>query len=169
MGKIFTVYRERCVALLIVDVKINDIAGNFLLAESLNDLAGARFGIISVAALLVAKRPERRKRRAADKRSELLDDFLGFRAGNKIIVKFAAFGSKGKVIGQFFSEVEAAAVGVVEENAIGRALVKADEKRNRLVERVVRLLPAVKISIPHRVRAIAVVQGTGLVAQAIII
>src|SRR5208282_5892940 len=78
MRKIFPIDGEGRVALLIVDVKINDVGGNLFLTQGLDDLASARFGIITVAALLVAERPERRKRRAADERRELLDDFLGF-------------------------------------------------------------------------------------------
>ena len=124
IGEIFAVDGERRVALLIVDVKINDVGGNLFLAQSLDDLAGARFGIIAVAALLVAERPERRKRRAAHERGKLLDDFLGLRAGDKVVVQLAAFGSKRKIIGRLFAEVEAAAVGVVEENAVGRALAE---------------------------------------------
>src|SRR5580692_5904539 len=103
MGKILPVYSERGVVLLIVDVKINDIAGNLFLTQGLDDLASADFGIITVAALLVAERPERRKRRAADKRGKLLDDFLGFRAGNEVIVQLAALGSKREIIGRLFS------------------------------------------------------------------
>src|SRR5208282_4758467 len=120
MRKIVAVDGERSVALLIIDVKINDVGRNLFLAQRLDDLASASFGIIAVAALLVTERPERRKRCAAHKRRELLHDFLGFRTRDKIIVQLAALGSKRKIIGRLFSKVEAAAEGVVKEKAIGR-------------------------------------------------
>ena len=44
-------------------------------------------------------------------------------------------------------------------------LLKADEKRNRLVDRVVRFLPAKKVRIPHRVGVIAAVHRAGFVAE----
>src|SRR6185437_6434782 len=108
--------------------------------------------------------PERRKRRAADKRGELLDNSLGFGAGNEVIIQLAAVRSKRKIIARLFSEVEAAAIGVVEEQAVGRAFAQADEKWNRLVERIIRFLPTEKIGVPHRIGVIAAVHRTRLIA-----
>src|SRR5580698_3636639 len=99
MGEIFAVDGEGRVALLIVDVEINDVGGNLFFAQGLNNFAGARLGIITVAALLIAEGPEGRKRRAANQCGELLDYFLGLRTGDEIVVQLAALGSKRKVIG----------------------------------------------------------------------
>ena len=84
--KIFAVDGEGRVTLLVVDVQINGVGGNFVLAQRLDDLASFRFGIIAVAALLVAERPERGKRRAADERGVFLDDLLGLGAGDEVVV-----------------------------------------------------------------------------------
>ena len=167
--KIFAVDGEGRVALLVVDVQIDGIGGNFFLAERLDDFASLRFGIVTVSALLVAKRPERRKRGSPNKSGVLLDDFLRFRAGDEVIVQLAAIRSKREIVARLLSKVEAAAVGVVEENAVGRAFAKADEKRNCLIERIIRFLPAEKIGVPHRIRVIAAVHWAGFVAQTEII
>ena len=169
MRKILAVDCEGGVALLIVDVKINGIGRNLFLPQRLDDLSSPRFGVITVAALLVAERPERRKRRAANQRGELLHDFLGLRASDKVIVQLAALCSKGKITGRLLSEVEAAAISVVEKNAICRAFQKAHEKRNGLIERIIRFLPAEKVGVPHRIRVITAVHRTGLIAQAKVI
>src|SRR6266702_4442864 len=47
----------RRVAMLVIDVEVDDVSGNFLFTKSLDNLADAGLGIIAVAALLVAERP----------------------------------------------------------------------------------------------------------------
>src|SRR5579859_5897437 len=132
MRKILAIHGKGGVALLIVDVEINGIGGNLFITQRLDDLARPRFWVIAVAALLVAKRPERRKRRAANESGELLHDILRLWTGNEVIIQLAAVRSKRKIIARRFSEIKAAAVGVVEEEPIGCAFAQRSEKRNRL-------------------------------------
>ena len=167
--EIFAIDGERRVALLVVDVEIDHVGGNFLFAKEAHDFTGARFGIVAVAALLVAEAPERRQRRAADERGVFRDDFLRIGAGEEIVVQLAAFGAEGKIVGRFLAEIEAAAVGVVEKKAVRGAFAEADEKRNGLVERIGGFAPAEGVGIPVCEGAVAAIHGAGLVAQAVVV
>src|SRR5947209_5384961 len=121
MREVFAIDGERRVAPLIIDIEIDDIGGDFLFAESSSDFADAGFRAIAVAALLVAKGPQRRQRCAANQCSKFLHDLFGLRAGEKIIVKLAAFRAKRKIVRRLFAKVETGAPGVVEKNAPGAA------------------------------------------------
>src|ERR1700686_2809318 len=57
---------ERTVVLLVIDVEIDNVRRNFSLAELAGDLVHPCFGIVTVAALLVAEGGQGRKRRAAN-------------------------------------------------------------------------------------------------------
>src|SRR5260370_33623285 len=85
---------------------------------------------------------------AARERGVLLDDFFRFRPGDEVIIQFSAFCAEGKIVGGLFPEIETAAVGVVKEEAIGNALAKSHEKRNRFVKRVGGFPPAERIAVP---------------------
>src|SRR6202043_1468738 len=127
------------------------------------------FGIVAVAALLVTEGPKRRQRRAPRKRGVLLDDFFRFRPCNEIIVQFSAFRAEGKIVRGLFSEIETAAIGVVEEQAIGHAFAKSHEKRNGFVKWVGGFLPTERIRVPVCKGAIAAIHGSSLVAQSVVV
>ena len=131
--EVFPVDRERCVALLIIDIEIDGVGRYFFLAERLDDLPRSRFGIVGIAALLVAECPERRQRRASRHGGVFFDDFLGIWSGNEVVVQVPAFSAKGKIILRLFAEIKDASIGVVEEKAISDAVAKPDEKGNGFV------------------------------------
>src|SRR6185312_5289589 len=62
IGKPLVVPRERLVIVLGMDIEPDDGRWNFLFAERVGEEAHARFGIVAVAALIVAERPQRRQR-----------------------------------------------------------------------------------------------------------
>ncbi len=157
------------IALLVVDVEIDYVGGNFLFAKEAHDFTGAGFGVVAVAALLVAEAPERGERRAADQRGVFRDDFLRIGTGEEIIVQLATFGAEGKIVGRFLAEIEAAAVGIVEKKAVGGAFAEADEKWNGFVERVGGFAPAEGVGVPIQEGVVAVIHGPRFVSQAVII
>ena len=67
-GLTWILHGERGVVLLVVDVQVDDVSGNFLFTEELGNLPDAGFGIVAVAALLVAQCEQRRQRHAPGKR-----------------------------------------------------------------------------------------------------
>src|SRR5260370_26030992 len=139
---------KRGIPLLVVDVQIKDVRWDFLVSERAGNFADAGLGIVAVATLLIAKRPERRQRCAADERGVFLDDLLRIRAGEKIIVELAALRAERKIVRRFLAKIEAAAIGVVEEHAIGGAFVQAHEKTDCLVHRTAALAPTTTLPIP---------------------
>src|SRR5713226_3591285 len=87
------------------------------------------------------------------------------RAGEKIVVQFADLGAKRIERGGLLAEIEAAAVGIVEENSVGRAVKQGKEERNCLVQRVCGFPPTDRIGVPHCESLIAAVERPGLVAE----
>src|SRR2546427_9581149 len=87
------------------------------------------------------------------------------RAGEKVVVQFAGLGAKRIERGGLLAEIEAAAVGIIEENSIGRAVKQREEERNCLVQRVGGFPPTDRIGVPHGESLIAAVERPGLVAE----
>ena len=168
-GESLAIDRERPVAVLIVDVQIDDVCGNLLIAEEPRDFPHARLGIVAVAALLKPERPERRQRHMPDHPRVLGENRFRLRPGVKVIIQLAALGAEREIVVRFLAEIETAAVGVVEEDAPGCAIVQPHNEGNRFVERVGGFLPAVGVCVPHCEGAIAAVHRPSLVAEAIII
>ena len=168
-GKILAINRKRRVAILKINIEVDDIRGYFLLPKRIDDFPRARFRIIRVPALLISERPERRQRGASSHCRVSGDDFLGLRSGNEVVVQLAAFGAEGKVIRRLLTKIEHASIGVIEEKSISRAFAQPDEKRNGFVKRVRGLLPAELIGVPVREGTVAAVHGTALVAEAKVI
>ena len=168
-GKVFAIDGEGGIALLIVNVQVDDIGGDFLVAQSFHNFADARLGIIAIAALLVTERPERGQRRSAGHGRVLLDDFFRFGTGDEVVVQLTAFSAKRKVVSRLFAEVERTAVSIVEENAVRDAFPQADKERDGFVERVGRFLPAKFIRVPVGEGAVAAVHGAGFVAETIVV
>src|SRR3984957_1757506 len=130
---VLPVYRERRVSLFVIDIEINCVQRDFLLPISRDNLAPTRFRIIRVTALLEPQGPKWRQRSASDQRGIIGDNLFRLRAGEKIIIQFPAHSPKRKIIRRFFSEIEAAAIGVIEKQSVRRAISHSDKKRNRFV------------------------------------
>src|SRR5882672_6482207 len=167
--KILAINRKRRVAILKIDIEVDDIRGYFFLPKRIDDFPRARFRIVRVPALLISERPERRKRGASGHGRVSGDDFLGLRPGNEVVVQLAAFGAEGKVIRRLLAKIEHASMGVVDEKSISRAFAQPNEEGNGFVKRVRGLLPAELISIPICKGAVAAVHGAAFVAEAEVI
>src|SRR5262249_3254715 len=140
--KFAAVYRERSVFVLVVDVEINRIDRNLFVPECFCDLIHPRFRFVAITRLLEAQRPQRREFGTAHQRSELLSDFLWRWSGKEVVVDLSAFRPERVGVLVFLAKVEASAPGVVEKNSIRQAFAQSNEKRNGLIERVCRFLPA---------------------------
>src|SRR5256885_16199667 len=105
MREALAINRERSVGLVVVDTQIDDIGRNFLFSEKIRNFANARFGVITVAALLVTQTPKRRQGRASNKRGVFFHDFLGLGSAEKIIVQLAALSVGRKIISRFLAEI----------------------------------------------------------------
>src|SRR5256885_10234148 len=65
------------------------------------------------------------------------------------------------------AEVEVRAIAVVEEDAVGRAVLKAQIKRDALINRVRTFMVAGRVRIPHRELVAPFVQPRGLLAESV--
>ena len=167
--EILAVNGKGSITLLIVDVEIDNIGGDSFFAKSSDNFAGARFRVVAVSTLLIAKRPQWGEERTAGQGRVFFDDFLGFRTGNEVVIQLTGFGAKGKVVPAFLSEIENASVGVVEENPVSDPFTQPNEERDGLVERIGRFLPAKLVGVPVGEDAVAAIHGPSLVAKAIVI
>ncbi len=143
------VERERAVALLVVDVEPDHVRRDAALAKVVGDEADARLRVVAVAALVVAERPQRRQRHAAGERRVALDHLLRRRAVDEVVVELAAVGSEGHEPVRLVADVEARAVAVVEEDAMGAALAQHHVERHRGVDRIGGRVVAVGVAVPH--------------------
>src|SRR3954463_2466015 len=135
----------------------------------MRDFSDASLGIIRVAALLVAESPKRRQRSTTSQSRKSLNDAFGVRPREKIIVQLAALCSERKVIWRFLAEIEIAAPGVVEEDAVSYAFAQPDEKWKGLVNRVTGFPKAEFVGVPIDEREIAPADRTSLVAETVVI
>ena len=164
--KVFAIDGEGAVMILIINVEVNHIGGNFSLAEIASDFSHPRLRIITVTALLKSQRPERRQRRAAHQRGEIFHNLLGMRAVKEVVVQLAAIGAERIGVARFFAKIKVAAPGVIQKNSVTLAIFQRQKKRNGLVQRVGRFLPAKSIGVPIGESLVAMVERAGLIAQA---
>src|SRR6266571_4157103 len=164
--KVLAVDGEGAIAVLVVDVEIDDVGRDLFLAEHFRNLADTRFGIVAVAALLIAEGPVRRQRRAANERGELFEDFLRLRSGEKVVVQLATFGADRKSSGSADAKVEIRAMSVVEKKAVGKTFAQADEEGDRFVNGIRGLLPAISVGVPKGESTVATVHRTRFVTEA---
>src|SRR2546427_6402409 len=86
-------------------------------------------------------------------------------AEEEVIIQLAALGAKRIERGGLLAEIEAAAVGIIEENSVGRAVKQREEERNCLVQRVGGFPPTDRIGVPHGESLIAAVGSAGPVCE----
>src|SRR4029077_2551973 len=82
-----------------------------------------------------------------------------------VVIDLSAVRAERIVVPRFLPEIERTPPGIVEKNSISRAVSESLKKRNRLVERVARFLPAKFVRIPHRERTVPAIHRPGLVTQ----
>src|SRR5438876_241009 len=168
-GEVLAIDGEGRIALLVINVEIDDVRWNSLFAKSSDNLADAGLGIIAVAALLVAERPQWRQGCVSSQGGVFFHDFSWLGAGHEVIVQLAAFGAKGEVVASQLAKIERASIRIVEENAVSDAFAQSDQERDGLVERVGGFLPAKFVGVPAGEGAVAAVHGPGLVTQGVVI
>jgi hypothetical protein len=137
VGEAFVVPGEDPVAVHVVYVEVEGVAGDVALAEPVCQLAHLTFGLVAPAALLVPQRPEGGHRGAAGQLGVAVQDVAGGGAAEDVVDEVAAL---GPVIGLVFvlaGEVHLDAVGVVEEQAVSVAVGEREHEGDGGVEVVV--------------------------------
>jgi hypothetical protein len=119
-----------------------------------------------------AQRPPRGQGRAPGQLRVALDDLLGGRAVDEVVVHLAALGAEREQLLHLVAHVEQAAEGVVEEDAVGAAGARHHEEGHRDVDGVGVVAVREGVAVPHRVAVsaevpAALVQAAGLLAQAV--
>ena len=135
--------------LLVVDVELDDVGGN-VLARSRLAIRRTRLGVVAVARLLEAERPQRRQRRLAGEPGVALrrrplgsgPSMNSSRAGRRR--------SRRRRRRAPPCRSRTTSATCCRGTRRRRALAQRDEERDRLVERVGGLLPAVGVGVPVR-------------------
>ena len=164
MGKVCGFDGEGPVPVLIINVEIEYVARNLVGAKAVGDLADLRFRSVTVARLLEAEGPQRRKRMGSGKVRVSFDHLLRVRTIDQVIVERAAFGAERIGVARLLAEVEPAAPCVVEKNPVVAPAANREEKRDALVDGIDRFLRT-NVSIPEGIGLISAVEGSGFVAQ----
>ena len=151
IGEALRVNRKGPVFFLIINVEIQNVRRDLLLAKRARDLLNARLRSVAVTRLLEPERPEGRKRRASREVRIALDHLLGVESVNEVIVEVPALRAEGIGVRVGMAKVELRAPSVVEKNSVGAPLPQRQKERNVLVERVGALLPAIRVGVPHGV------------------
>src|SRR5215212_4504991 len=134
VGEAVPVPGEDPVAVHVVDVEVDDVAGDVPLPETAGDLAHLFFVHVGVTALLVSDAPQRRHRGAARELGVAVHDFLRGWPAEDVVDDRATL---GPVVGAVFAlqrEVELDPVGVVEEESLGPAVHHGEGERDGAVE-----------------------------------
>ena len=86
--------RERSIVLLVVDVEVDDVRGDLLVAKRPRQLVYARLRVVRVTRLLEAERPDRREGRLAGQVGVAREDGLRLRTGDEVVVEVTAVGAE---------------------------------------------------------------------------
>ena len=172
IGEAPAVPGERVVAVLVVDVEPEHVGGDALEPEGVGEVAHLRLRIVAVARLVVAERPQRRQRRAADQLGEALHDVSRRGPVDEVVVQRAVHGSEREQVPVLLAGVEPGAERVVEEDAVRAPVPQHHEEGHRDVEGVRVVGVRVRVRVPHRVGVAApiappLVQVARLLAQAV--
>src|SRR5882672_7781328 len=143
--KALGIHRKRAIVLLVVDVEIDNVCGNFSLAEFASHFAHARFRIVTVTALLIPEGKQRGQWSSANQCGEILNYALGIGTVKEIVVQFTAVGSEGIEIAGLLAKIEVAAIGVIQIEPVRGALSRGQQKWNALIQRISGLLPPKRI------------------------
>ncbi len=167
--KAFSIDGEAAIFVFVIDVEVKHVAGDFSGAKFGGNVSHLFFRKIAVAGLLVSENKLGRKGRAAYQRGVVLEDLLGRRTVEEIVVEFSAIGAEGVGIAALFAKLEAAAVRVVQEDAIGVAGAYGKKKWDAFVQRIGALGPVHRVGVPHGKSMIAMIDGTRFVSQSEIV
>src|SRR5258705_394423 len=166
-GEALRIKRKHAIAVHVVDVQMHYVERQVPLSVLTDNPFNHCVGVITPAALLIAKRPKRRKRHMARELCVPTEDLLYCRAVKKIVVHLAAFGSKPGALLRAAAEVEITAIAVIKENSVSCAAFQTKVKRNGLIDRIFSLGIARRIGIPINKRAAPLIESGGLFPQAI--
>ena len=129
---------EDAIAVHVVDIEIDHVGRDLLLAERACDLADLVLRHVRIARLLITERPQRRQCGAPGQlgvgAQHLRGTALGA-AGEHVVVELAAGRTETETRCVGHSHVEMRAPGIVEEHAVARAVTQCDEKWDRLIDR----------------------------------
>src|ERR1700756_3547665 len=104
---------ERAVSILVVDVEINRISRDLILAQPVGNLEHALLRHITVAGLLESESPERRKRGRPGQPRIVFENVFGRGSIKKIDVCRPTLCAILECIGESFAKVEGTRPGVV--------------------------------------------------------
>src|SRR5579864_631943 len=119
---------------LVVDVKVEHVRGNSVVAQTSSDLASLRFRSVAVAGLLESERPQRRKRRRPGEISVGFNHFFRRGAVEHVVIERAAFGAESNRVPRLLAEVKPGAPRIIEKDAVTSRTVDAQKKRNALIK-----------------------------------
>src|SRR6476620_4784260 len=146
--KTISIPGEHAIILHVVDIEMKHVERQIALAIFADNFFRHRIGIIAPATLLVPERPNGWHWHTSGEFCVTTQDFLERRAIEKIIVQLTAFGPKPNALLRRLTEVEIAAIAVVEKNAIGTATLQAGVERYGLIDWISAFEIARRIGIP---------------------
>ena len=165
VGEMLPAPGERLVILHVVDIQVNRIAGNLVLAHLAGQAHHIGFRVVAPFALVVAQRPERGQGRQPGEPRVTRHRVQRIGTGNEVVIHVSAISAEQQAVLALAPEIEVRAHGVIKENAVLGALVQAQEEGDALVERVALRGELVVICPPHLQTAAAQIQRAGLIPQ----
>ena len=160
------IHCEGPVAVLIVDVEIDDVRGDLVPAQPIRDPLHLSCGHVAVARLLESEGPQRRKGRGPRQPGIGLHHVLRGRAGEDVVVDAPAVRGDSDLVGRGAPEVEAGPKTIVQEEAVAATgAVDRQEEGDRLVERIGVRPEAEGVGVPECESAAAAINRTRLVPE----
>ena len=167
VGEALGIEGEAAVAVHVIDVQVNRVAGDALFTKRLRQGAHGAFRRIAPAALLVAQGPFRRQRHAPHQRGVFPDDLGQGRPGEEKIVHRPVLGAEISQAVVAGTEVKNGAVRVVEKNAVSAVFQRAEVKRVRLVQGIGAGGVLRRVGVAHHRFGAAAIQVAGFFAEAV--
>jgi hypothetical protein len=149
-----------------MDVEVDDIERQIIVAVPARDVLDLLGGVVAVAALLVPERPGGPQRHPPGQLGVPIEHLLHRRAPEDVLVELAPLGLVAEVRTPA-GEVEAAPVGVVEEDPVHLAALPRQVEGHALIGGIGAVAVLEGVAVPHREAAATLVEVRGLHAQAI--
>src|SRR5208283_5193286 len=167
VGKALRIPGEDTVAVHVVNVEMKNVQRQVIGAIAGDNLLGDLVREIAPAALLIAQRPLRGHGQMAGQIGVTAQDSADRGAPEEVVIHLAAVGGEDDGTLQIGAEIEMSAKAVVEEDAVGSAVLPADVEGDALVDGIGAFVIGGRVGVPHGELAAALVETRGLLAEAV--
>src|SRR5258708_8202328 len=148
IGKPDWIEREHAVTVHVMNVEIDYVQRKITFAILPHHLLDHGLRIVTVATLLTAERPQRRKWNMAGQVSIATENLFDRWAIQKVVIQLPAFGAKPYALLRKPAEIEIAAITIIKKDSVSRTFLQTQIERNGLINRILAFVVTRRVGVP---------------------